>query len=90
MRRYWPWLLFIPVAALTAAGWALLPEELVVQIGLDGQPSNVQPKALGLLIPVGISALGAFLASSGKRRGTGLALLAVGFAAMGIPFLWNL
>ena len=90
MRRYWPWLLLIPVAALAAAGWALLPEELVVQIGLDGRPSNVQPKAVGLLIPVGISALGAFLASAGKRRGTGFALLAVGLAAMGITFLWNL
>ena len=44
MRRYWPWLLFIPVAALAVAGWSLLPEELVVQIGLDGQPAMSSPK----------------------------------------------
>lgn len=68
MKRWWPWLLVLPTLAVSVAGWFLLPDELVVQIGLDGQPSNVLPKPAGLLIPLGLGALGAFLACSGERR----------------------
>lgn len=47
MKRWWPWLLVLPTLAVSVAGWFLLPDELVVQIGLDGQPSNVLPKPAG-------------------------------------------
>ena len=57
MKRWWPWLLVLPTLAVSVAGWFLLPDELVVQIGLDGQPSNVLPKPAGLLIPLGLGAL---------------------------------
>lgn len=36
MKRWWPWLLVLPTLAVSVAGWFLLPDELVVQIGLDG------------------------------------------------------
>ena len=71
--------------------WFLLPDELVVQIGLDGQPSNVLPKPAGLLIPLGLGALGAFLACSGeRRRSSGWILLAAAFGVAVITLLWNL
>ena len=58
MKRWWPWLLVLPTLAVSVAGWFLLPDELVVQIGLDGQPSNVLPKPAGLLIPLGLGGAG--------------------------------
>ena len=50
-RRFWPFLLAIPLIAAAVAGWFVLPEELVMQIGVDGRPSNIMPKLFGLLIP---------------------------------------
>ena len=50
-KRFWPFLLTIPLAAASVVGWFILPEELVMQIGVDGQPSSVMPKLFGLLIP---------------------------------------
>ena len=91
MKRWWPWLLVLPTLAVSVAGWFLLPDELVVQIGLDGQPSNVLPKPAGLLIPLGLGALGAFLAcSGGRRRSSGWILLAAAFGVAVITLLWNL
>ena len=69
MKRWWPWLLVLPTLAVSVAGWFLLPDELVVQIGLDGQPSNVLPKPAGLLIPLGLGALGAFWPALGSAAG---------------------
>ena len=81
----------ITTLAVSVAGWFLLPDELVVQIGLDGQPSNVLPKPAGLLIPLGLGALGAFLACSGeRRRSSGWILLAAAFGVAVITLLWNL
>ena len=91
MKRWWPWLLVLPTLAVSVAGWFLLPDELVVQIGLDGQPSNVLPKPAGLLIPLGLGALGALLACSGeRRRSSGWILLAAAFGVAVITLLWNL
>lgn len=50
-KRYWPFLLVLPLIAAAAAGWFLLPDQLIMQIGMDGGPGTIMPKLFGLLIP---------------------------------------
>lgn len=91
-KRYWPFLLVIPLIAAAAAGWFLLPEELVMQIGVDGQPSNVMPKLFGLLIPPAVGLIGAGIASSAAKEKhlAGFITLAVAAAITGLTFFMNL
>jgi hypothetical protein len=67
-KRYWPFLLVIPLIAAAAAGWFLLPDELVMQVGLDGQPSRMMPKLAGLLVPVAVGAVGAGIACGREQE----------------------
>lgn len=91
-KRFWPFLLVIPLAIASIAGWFILPEELVMQIGVDGQPSNVMPKLFGLLIPVAVGLIGAGIASStGKEKHlAGFITLAVAAVIAGFMFVMNL
>ena len=91
-KQYWPFLLVIPLIAAAVAGWFMLPEELVVQIGVDGQPSNIMAKPLGLLLPVALGAIGAGIASSTDREKklSGFIVLAVAAIITAITFIWNL
>ena len=74
------------------AGWFVLPEELVMQIGVDGQPSSVMPKLFGLLIPPAVGLIGAGIASStGKEKHlAGFITLAVAAVIAGFTFFMNL
>lgn len=91
-KRFWPFLLVIPLAAASAAGWFVLPDELVMQIGVDGQPSNIMPKLFGLIIPVAVGVLGAGAASSTGREKhpAGFITLAVAAVITGFTFVINL
>lgn len=90
MKKYWPCLLMLPLIALAAAGWCLLPEEVVIQIGMDGQASNVVARPLAVLLPVGLGAVGAGLACGQERRTTGFVVLAVAALVSVITLVWNL
>ena len=91
-KRFWPFLLVIPLLTAAVAGWFLLPDQLVMQIGVDGQPGNVMPKLFGLLIPVAVGAVGAGTASSAEREKhlAGFLVLAVAAIITIITFTWNL
>lgn len=91
-KRYWPFLLVIPLIAAAAAGWFLLPDELVMQVGLDGQPSRMMPKLAGLLVPVAVGAVGAGIACGREqeKRAGGLIVLEVAAVITGVVFVMNL
>ena len=91
-KRFWPFLLVIPLVTASAVGWFTLPEELVMQTGVDGQPSNIMPKLVGLLIPVAVGLLGAGIASSEGREKhlAGFITLAVAAVITGLAFFMNL
>ena len=78
-KRFWPFLLAVPLIAAAVAGWFVLPEELVMQIGVDGRPSNIMPKLFGLLIPPAVGLVAA-----------GFITLAVAFLIAGFTFFMNL
>lgn len=91
-KRFWPFLLVIPLLTAAVAGWFLLPDRLVMQIGVDGQPGNVMPKLFGLLIPVAVGAIGAGIASSAvkEKHLAGFITLAAAFFITGLTFFMNL
>ncbi len=92
IKRFWPFLLVIPLVAASIAGWFVLPDELVMQIGVDGQPSNIMPKLFGLLIPPAVGLVGAGIASSEGREKhlAGFISLAVAAVITGFMFVMNL
>ena len=73
-------------------GWFLLPDTLVMQVSMSGQPSKSMPKVLGLLIPMAASMIGAAYASSEKedRRPQGLIILALAVVILAVTFVFNL
>ena len=91
-RSFWPFLLAIPLIAAAAVGWFVLPEELVMQIGVDGRPSNIMPKLFGLLIPPAVGLVGAGIASSAAKEKhlAGFITLAAAFLIAGLTFFINL
>ena len=92
IKRFWPFLLVIPLAAAAVAGWFVLPDELVVQIGVDGLPSKVWPKLLALPLPVAVGVFGAWFASdeAKEKRAGGFIVLAVAAVITVFNFAMNL
>ena len=58
-KRFWPFLFLIPLSIAVIVGWFLLPDTLVMQVSMSGQPSKSMPKVLGLLIPMAAGMIGA-------------------------------
>ncbi len=46
---------------LTVAGYLMLPDNMIVQIGLDGKASNMLPKIQAILIPFAISTISSIM-----------------------------
>lgn len=91
-KRFWPFLFIIPVVIAAIAGWFLLPNSLVVQVKMSGEPSKSVPKIIGLLVPVAAAILGASFASSGKaeQRPRGFIILALAAVVLVGIFAFNL
>ena len=91
-RRFWPFLLVIPLIAASVLGWFVLPDELVMQIGVDGQPSSVMPKLFGLLTAPAVGLIGAGAASSVSKEKhlAGFITLAAALVITGFTFFMNL
>ena len=45
-KRFWPFLFLIPLSIAVIVGWLLLPDTLVMQVSMSGQPSKSMPKVL--------------------------------------------
>ena len=91
-KRFWPFLFLIPLSSAVIVGWFLLPDTLVMQVSMSGQPSKSMPKVLGLLIPMAAGMMGAAYASSEKeeRRPQGFIVLALAVVVLVITFAFNL
>lgn len=76
---------------LFIVGYLLLPNEIVVQIGFDGKPSNTLPKIIGLFIPFLISSLFAFISLKGNRetKAKNLIISIIGIVIFIFMFIMN-
>ena len=59
--------------------WFILPDVVAVQISTDGEVSNTMPKALAILIPLGVSVFGAVMNLTDKAENK-----VKGYVSMGI------
>lgn len=83
----WPPLLaLVAVAAAAVAAWLLLPELVAMQIGMDGNPSNVMPKPFAVAVPLIIGLWGAWELKK-EVGGKGILLAALG-VLMPIFMIW--
>lgn len=83
-KLYWPYYALLVFVLAGAAGWFLLPAELVIRSG------GGIPKLIGLLMPVALAALGGSLAAREKTRWAGAAVLILAAALEIMLFAWNL
>lgn len=83
--------IIIAAVIFLAAGYIVLPDILVVQIGADGQPSNTLPKIPALLIPFAISTIFSifYMKAEPERRLHNLFAAIVGIVAAIAMFLFN-
>lgn len=91
-KRFWPFLLVIPLVIAAIIGWFVLPDSLVVQIGADGLPSKVWPKLIALPLPVAVGVWGAVMASGEdkEKRVGGFFVLVVAAVITIFNFVMNL
>jgi len=58
----------------------VLPDPIVIQIGMDGKPASTMPKIIGVLLPLVLVVVGAYNHyRPGTSKWRGLILLAVGY-----------
>ncbi|MFA6736230.1 MAG: hypothetical protein WCR87_04850 [Saccharofermentanales bacterium] len=76
---------------LTVTGFILLPETLIVQIGLDGQASGTMQKIPALLIPMAISTVFSALYMKGntEKKSRNLIVAVIGIVIVIIMFVVN-
>ena len=87
----------LSVLLLAAAGlvavfaWSRLPDSVIVQVGLDGQPTNTMPKLAAVGLPLAISAAGSVMNLTGKDvpDKKGLVLAVVGIAVLVLSLFFN-
>lgn len=55
--------------ALAVVSFLLLPEQVVVQVSMSGEASNVMPKILAVILPLALSVLCGVMYYTTKRGG---------------------
>lgn len=88
------------VLSLVIVSWILLPNEVAVQIGFDGEVSNTMPKAFAIIIPFLVSLFGLALTytdllrdkekDNKNNKTKGLVILIIGIAIMILTLVFNL
>ncbi len=81
--------LMVSAIGLYGLGIAILPSEIGVQIQLDGSIGNTINKYLGLILPLGLTLIFAFLYYR-EQQGKHLLLAGVGLLLYGLTFFMNL
>ena len=79
-------LIFLTIV-LAAATFALFPDELVIQVGFDGNPANTVAKPIAILIPFLLSAYGLYRSSKDDK---GFLISAIAIIVMILTFIFNL
>lgn len=84
-------LLIVIAIGLSVLSWFLLPDVVAVQVGFDGQVTNTMPKALAVVIPLGLSVVGSVMNLTGKedKSKKGYILSVIGIAVMLLSLLVN-
>ncbi|MEG0771380.1 MAG: DUF1648 domain-containing protein [Clostridia bacterium] len=84
-------LLFLVPLILVIIGFIVLPDKLIVQINFSGNPGNMMPKVLGLILPMVISSLFAFLyISSDERKINNIVFSLLGTLLLVLIFIFNI
>jgi hypothetical protein len=80
--------ILIIAVALFIVGMIILPETIVMQVQADGSVATTLPKLIGLLIPLALSGVFAFLY---YKNGTTKSLIValIGIVAFGLTFFFN-
>ena len=76
---------------LSVVSWFLLPDTVVVQIGVDGQASNTMPKVFAVIVPLVISVIGSAMNLNDDTRQNyrGYVLSIVAIAVMVFSLIVN-
>jgi len=77
---------------LAVVGIMLLPDQVVIQIGFNGQPSNVVSKAIGIVIPFTISIAGVVMYNSvdHEKEKKSLVFVCIGYLIAVLTLVFNL
>ena len=77
---------------LAAVGWLILPDTLIIQIGVNGQASNTLPKLPALLIPLALSCVfsGLYMGNATGRRSRDLLVAVAGIGMSIVMIVVNL
>ncbi len=77
---------------LAVVGFIVLPETLIVQIGLDGQASNTLPKIPALLIPLALSTVFSvlYMKDNAEKKSRNLIVAVIGVVVAIVMFVVNL
>lgn len=84
-------ILIVISITLAVLGYMMLPDTVVVQIGLDGKPGNTLPKLLAVLLPLGISLIstGLYMFSKTSNRTKNLIFAVIGILMAVFGFIVN-
>ena len=80
--------LFIVALCFCVFSFVVLPDNVVVQFGFNGEATNTLPKLMALLIPLVISALGLYMNLKSDEN-KGVVLQIVGILAFILTLLFN-
>lgn len=81
----------IVTVLLAIISWFALPQQVVIQVGFDGNPSNVVPKFIAILIPVVLSSYGCLTMGKSDREEArkGMVLVVCGIGLLLIMMMFN-
>jgi len=73
-------LMIITALIIAVISFIVLPDPIVIQVGMDGKPASTVPKIIGVLLPLAFVVIGAYNHyKPGTSKRGGLILLAVGY-----------
>lgn len=77
---------------LAVIGYFVLPDKVVMQIGADGQPSNLLPKLPAVIIPVIITCFGAVSYAVGDKEAKirNIIIVVAGYAVAIFSLIFNM
>ena len=73
---------------LFVVGMIILPETIVMQVQTDGSAGTMLPKIIGLILPLALSCVFAYLYLKGGS-GKNLFVAIIGLVAFGLTFFMN-